>query len=166
MDALGINLATLLTQIVSFLVLFLILSKLLYGPLIKIIDQRASKIKESLEMVEKAKFDSEKQSRIMEEKLSKTTAEGQAIIAESRKIAQKFRDEELVKVKSDLEIERSKARTNIQREKDAAIEEIRKEFAGLAVDAAERVIGKSVDPKTHKDLIEQVLKEGAEVKNK
>ena len=45
-----------------------------------------------------------------------------------------------------------------------ALEEIRKEFAGLAVDAAERVIGKSIDPKTHKDLIAQVLKEGTEVK--
>ena len=94
MDALGINLATLLTQVVSFLVLFFILSKVLYGPLVKIIDQRASKIKESLQMVEKAKSDSEEQSRIMEEKLSEATTEGQAIIAESRKIAQKFRDDE------------------------------------------------------------------------
>ena len=164
MDALGINLATLLTQVVSFLVLFFILSKVLYGPLVKIIDQRASKIKESLQMVEKAKSDSEEQSRIMEEKLSEATTEGQAIIAESRKIAQKFHDDELAKVKADIEAERLKAATNIQREKDAALEEIRKEFAGLAVDAAERVIGKSVDPKTHKDLIEQVLKEGTEVK--
>ena len=164
MDALGINLATLLTQVVSFLVLFFILSKVLYGPLVKIIDQRASKIKESLQMVEKAKSDSEEQSRIMEEKLSEATTEGQGIIAESRKIAQKFRDDELAKVKADIEAERSKATTNIQREKDAALEEIRKEFAGLAIDAAERVIGKSVDPKTHKDLIEQVLKEGTEVK--
>ena len=63
MDALGINLATLLTQVVSFLVLFFILSKVLYRPLVKIIDQRALKIKESLQMVEKAKSDSEEQSR-------------------------------------------------------------------------------------------------------
>ena len=90
--------------------------------------------------------------------------EGRAIISESRKIAQKFRDEELAKVKADLESERLKAQANIQREKDVAIQELRKEFAGLAVDAAERVIGKSVDPKIHKDLIEQVLKEGTEVK--
>ena len=96
--------------------------------------------------------------------MSEATTEGQAIIAESRKIAQKFRDDELAKVKADIEAERSKATTNIQREKDAALEEIRKEFAGLAVDAAERVIGKSIDPKTHKDLIEQVLKESTEVK--
>ena len=40
MDALGINLATLLTQVVSFLVLFFILSKVLYGPFLKIIDQQ------------------------------------------------------------------------------------------------------------------------------
>ncbi|MQG19063.1 MAG: F0F1 ATP synthase subunit B [SAR202 cluster bacterium] len=163
MDALGINIATLLTQIVSFLVLFFILSKVLYSPLVKMLDQRAAKIKESLDLAEKTKNDSEEQTRIIEEKLNEATAEGQAIIAESRKVAQKFRDEELAKVKSDIEAERTKVATNIQREKDAAIEEIRKEFAGLAVAAAERVIGKSVDSKAHKDLIEQVLKEGTEV---
>ena len=127
------------------------------------LDQRAAKIKESLDLAEKTKNDSEEQTRIIEEKLNEATAEGQAIIAESRKVAQKFRDEELAKVKSDIEAERTKVATNIQREKDAAIEEIRKEFAGLAVAAAERVIGKSVDSKAHKDLIEQVLKEGTEV---
>ena len=46
MDALGINLPGLITQIVSFIILFVILSKLLYKPLVGMLDQRAEKIKE------------------------------------------------------------------------------------------------------------------------
>ena len=48
MDALGINLPGLITQIVSFGILFFILSKLLYKPLVSMLDQRAEKISEGL----------------------------------------------------------------------------------------------------------------------
>ena len=41
MDALGINLPGLITQIISFGILFFILSKLLYKPLVSLMDQRA-----------------------------------------------------------------------------------------------------------------------------
>jgi len=40
---------------------------------------------------------------------------------------------------------------------DAAIADLRKEFAGLTISAAERVIKKSLDPAAHRDLIEEVL---------
>ena len=49
MDALGINLPGLVTQIISFGILFFILSKLLYKPLVSLMDQRAEKIREGLE---------------------------------------------------------------------------------------------------------------------
>ena len=48
MDALGINLPGLVTQIVSFLVLFAILYLLLYKPLLRVMDQRSARIRESL----------------------------------------------------------------------------------------------------------------------
>ena len=54
-EALGINLGQLLTQIVSFTVLLLILVKLLYRPLLKVLDERSARIRESLESAQKAK---------------------------------------------------------------------------------------------------------------
>ena len=44
MDALGINLPGLITQIISFGILFFILSKLLYKPLVSLMDQRAETV--------------------------------------------------------------------------------------------------------------------------
>ena len=58
--------------------------------------------------------------------------------------------------------ERARAQTNIQRERDAAIEEVRREFAGLAIAAAERVIDRSLDESAHRHLINQVLEDGPE----
>ena len=61
MGALGISISQLLTQVISFLILFFLLYKLAYGPLIKMLDSRSAKIKESLDAAEKAK-DSVKES--------------------------------------------------------------------------------------------------------
>jgi F-type H+-transporting ATPase subunit b len=54
----------------------------------------------------------------------------------------------------------------IQRERDEVIGELRQEFADLTVVAAEKVIGKSLDKETHRQLIDQVLDESAALKQK
>ena len=63
MEALGINLPGLITQIISFLILLFVLSKLLYKPVIKMLDDRAERIKTSLSAAEKAKEQAEKASQ-------------------------------------------------------------------------------------------------------
>ena len=55
MEALGINLPGLVTQLVSFLILFAILAKLLYGPIQKTLTDRTERIRESLEAADRAK---------------------------------------------------------------------------------------------------------------
>ena len=53
-----------------------------------------------------------------------------------------------------------RARTEIERERDAAIEQVRSQFANLAITAAERVVERSLDKDAHAQLIDKVLKEG------
>ena len=159
MDALGINLPGLITQIVSFGILFFILSKLLYKPLVSMLDQRAEKISEGLNAAEKAKADAQKSEEAIQQQLSEARIEGLKLITQARETADKFREEEIAKVKEELESERSRAQSNIQRERDAAIEELRKEFAGLAISAAEKVVQDSLDSEKHNQIIESVLNE-------
>ena len=52
-----------------------------------------------------------------------------------------------------------RARQDIQRERDDAIEQVRSQFADLAISAAEKVIERSLDKDAHKDIIEKVLEE-------
>ena len=86
------------------------------------------------------------------------------MIAQARQVADRFREEELAKAKEEIAGERERAEANMQRERDAAIEELRREFAGLAITAAERVVQRSVDEKDHRDLIDSVLEEGSTVR--
>jgi len=158
-DALGINLPGLITQIVSFVILFVILSKLLYKPLVSLLDQRAEKITAGLEAAERAKEEASKSEDSIRLQLEEARSEGQRLIAQARDTADKLREEEIVKVKDEIEAERVRAQANIERERDAAIEELRREFGGLAISAAEKVVKSSLDAAKNKELIESVLEE-------
>ena len=159
MEQLGINLPGLITQIVSFVILFAILSKLLYKPLVNLLDQRAEKITAGLEAAERAKEEASKSEDSIRIQLEEARSEGQRLIAQARETAEKLREEEIVKVKGEIEAERVRAQTNIESERDAAIEELRREFGGLAISAAEKVVKSTLDEEKNRELISSVLEE-------
>jgi F-type H+-transporting ATPase subunit b len=127
------------------------------------LDQRSSRIKESLEAAQRAGEETTRSNEQMQSQLEAARAEGQQLIAQAREVADRFREEELAKAREDISAERVRAQANIQRERDVAIEELRREFAGLAISAAERVVERSLDETTHRELIDSVLQEGSQV---
>jgi len=160
MEALGISISGLVTQIISFLILFGLLYVLLYKPILRMLDERSGKIRDSLETAQKAREDADRSQKEMSSQIEAARAEGQSMIAQAREVADRFREEELTKARAEIEEERIRAQTNIHRERDAAIEELRREFSGLAITAAERVLEHSLDESIHHELIDKVLEEG------
>lgn len=165
MEAIGINLPGLITQLVSFVILLAILGKLLYKPLLRTLDERSKRIQDSLEAAEKAREDAAQSQEETQRQIEEAREEGQRMIAQAREVADRFREEETAKAREEIAAERERAEANIQRERDAAIEDLRREFAGLAIVAAERVIRRSLDESDHNDLIDQVLEESARNRN-
>ena len=56
MDKLGIEPVMLLTQVINFLVLVILLTKFLYKPILKLIDERRKKIEEGLQLAQEMKL--------------------------------------------------------------------------------------------------------------
>ncbi len=160
MSGLGINLPGLVTQLVGFLILFAVLYKLLYGPITRALDDRSTKIRESLEAADRAQEQAASSADRVEEELNEARQQGQVLIAEARDAAANFRQQEEARTRSDMEDLLERARAEIERERDAAVEEVRQEFAGLAISAAERVVERSLDADAHSELIDRVLEEG------
>ena len=159
MEALGINLPGLVTHLVSFLILLFVLKLFLYKPIVDMLDRRSERIRESLEAAERARQESAASQEEVQAQLEAARAEGQQMIATAREVADRFREEETSKVRQEIEAERSRAAANIQRERDVAIEQLRNEFAGLAITAAERVVERSLDRAAHQEIIDRVLEE-------
>jgi F-type H+-transporting ATPase subunit b len=159
MEALGINIPGLVTHLISFIILMIVLKIFLYKPIVNMLDQRSQRIRESLEAAERAREESAASQEEVQAQLEAARAEGQQFIASAREVAGRFREEETAKVRQEIEAERSRATANIQRERDTAIEQLRSEFADLAITAAERVVERSLDQQAHQDIIDRVLEE-------
>ena len=164
MTQLGFNLPALIAYLVNFIVLLGILFFFAYKPLIRLMDQRAERIRESLEAADQARQEAATSREAVEEALNEARQQGQRLLDQTREAAERYRAEEMDRARQEAENFVLRARAEIQRERDAAIEEVRSNFGDLAITAAERVIGRSLDPQAHEDLIAQVLEEGADLR--
>ena len=160
-DALGFNLPSLIAQLVNFTLLLIIFRLLLYKPLLNVLDQRKQRIEEGLQASDEAKRKLAETETEVARELDKARQEGQAQILQAQQAANRLREEETQRARVEAEQLIERARGEIAIERDAAIAELRREFAGLAVTAAERVIKKELDAGTHKRLIEEVLSDAS-----
>ena len=160
MDKLGIHLPSLIIYLVNFGLLLGLLYVFAFKPILRMIDQRADRIRESLGAAEEAKEEAARSQADTQRQLSEARVEGQRLIDQARSMAERYRDEERDRAKQEAEALITRAKEDIQRERDAAIQEVRAHFANLAIAAAEKVIERSLDRDAHSDLIAGVLDEG------
>ena len=157
---LGVNLPSLVAYLVNFILLLGILGVFAYKPLMRMLDERTERIRESLEAADLARQEAATAQEAIQEQITEARREGQRIMDQTREAAERFRTEEMEKARqeSDAFVERAKA--DIARERDTALQEVRASFGDLAITAAERVIRSSLDRTAHENLIAQVLEEG------
>ena len=159
MEALGINLPGLIAQLVNFLLLLFILSRFLYPRVLQMLDQRAARIRESMERAEQVQRDAERMEQQFQERLIEARREGQQIVANANQIAQRIQNEAQEKAGREAEAFLTRAREQIQRETETARQQLRQEVVNLATLAASRVVERSLDERQHVELIERVLSE-------
>ena len=162
--SLGINLPTLLAQIVNFVILFGLLYLVAYKPIMRMLDERSRKVKESMEQTEFIKQQAERAEEEAEKRIEAASKEGQEVIARAVQTGEEARREAQQQAKQDAESLIARARSEIQRERDEAIGELRKEFADLTILAAGKVIDRSLDKEAHRQLIDKVLEESTTLK--
>jgi F-type H+-transporting ATPase subunit b len=166
MEGLGINLSTLIAQIINFVILLVILVLFAYKPVIKMFDERARKIKDSLDESQKVKDQALQAEEEFKKRIDVASKEGQEVVARAMRTGEESRQRAQQEAKQEAQQLVEKARVEIQRERDEAIGELRQEFADLAVVAAEKVIEKSLDKETHRQIIDKVLDESSTLKKK
>jgi len=154
---LGINLPVLIAQLVNFTILLVILRLVAWGPLTRMLDERRERIAESLSAADQAKAQAAESERQIHDQLDASRREGQALVAQAQEIAARIQAEARTIAQADADALLGRARNEIQLERDQAIAELRNEFAGLTIAAAEKVINESLDRNQHRRLIDEAL---------
>ena len=164
MEGLGISVPTLLAQIINFLILLGLLYLVAYKPVMRMFDERSRKIKESMELTESIKEQAARAEEEAQKRIEAASKEGQEAVARAVRTGEEIRQKAQQEAKPEAEAIIAKARLEIQRERDEAIDVLRKELTDLTVLAAEKVIERELDKEAHRQLIEKVLEESTTLK--
>ena len=158
-EAFGVDIWKLGFQIVNFLLLLYLLNRFLFKRVLRMLDDRQSRISQGLEDAETAARDRELARAEREAALAEARREAEAMVQRAAKTAEVTSAEILAEAKASAEQITTRAREEISAEKDRALAEIRGEVADLALEAAGKLIGSEMDGPTQRRLVKQFLSE-------
>lgn len=149
--------ATLIIEVISFLILLFILHKFLYRPLLSLMDKRQKAVRDMIESAheaeKKAKVYAEQTHKALDmakNEILKMKEENRKISdAQRRKILEEARKESLALI--------AEAKERLTQERESVIKEIRSETANISLDIAKRILGREINPDDHKRLIEESI---------
>jgi len=152
-----INGGVIIWTVVIFVILLGLLYRLGYPALLKMVEERERRIQKQLEDAEKANAEAQ---RLLEEHKKQIAAarnEAQDILAKAKTVSQKERETLLAKAREEYDALLSRARKDIEAEKDKAIQALRREAVELSIAAASRVIEANLDTDANRKLVTEFL---------
>jgi F-type H+-transporting ATPase subunit b len=156
---LGLNWPGFIWHLVNFAVLFFILQRFLFPPVLKMLDERQARIRESMERAEALKEESARAAETVKAQLDEARREGQNIINQATQIADRIKTEQQAQAQTEYEAILKRAQEDAARERERAFAELRTQVADLAVLAAERIIERNLDANTQRKLVDEFLAE-------
>ena len=142
---LGINPVVLATQVVIFVITFLLLSRILFGRALGFMQQREEEIKKAHDAIRHDRAEVERMSREYEAHLAKVDKEGydktQALLKDALAAAQAS----IAQAQADAKAESERAVAEIAREKKASLVQLRSDVTRLTLDVAEKVMDTKLD---------------------
>lgn len=161
-NTLGLNWVGLAWHAVNFIVLFLLLRQFLFKPVVGMLDARAQRVRDSVEQAEQTRRAAEQ-----------AEADRQALLAETRREAERIRaraDEQAKRILADADSRAKERQQSAEQQAEAAarqIEErvmaqVRTQLADLVVTAVDRVTRGALDANSQRGLVQQFLTTNAD----
>ncbi len=157
-----IDVWTMLFTLGNTLILYLIVKKLLFGPVRKMMDARAKEVEDTYQKAREAREKAEAAEREYTSRISSAKEEAQALLKEASAKAQGRSEEILAQAKQEASHLMSRTRDELEREKQRAVNEAKDEISGMAVLMAKKIIKKEMAPEVEERFIEEFLKEEGE----
>lgn len=156
---LGISPGLLFAQIVNFGILYFILARFVFPSMRKTLDERTATIREGIENAERARTDLTKAQQQADAIILQAQQHGQQIIVEATTAGERVRMQIEDEAKRRAEEIAQQNRVRIQQEEAQARAALRGQIADLAISAASRVIGESLDGPRQRRLVDEFVAE-------
>ncbi len=143
--------------LISMIIFLLVMMKYAVPPIMKSLNEREAKIKDSLESAEKALARAEEISKDNEKALREAEATAQRIRKEALEEAELLRTERISKAKDEATQIIEQAKNTIEQEKKQALSELREEVARLAIQSASMILDEELDEKKNSKLVDKFI---------
>ena len=131
--------ATLIAQILNFIVLLAVLAKFCYKPLLKVLDDRRNHIIKDLDSAEQTRLEAESLKAQYAKQLADAREEATAIVDKANKVGQKLHDDLVAQAQAEKEQMLKNATEHIEQEKQQALLDVRTQVVTLATQIAGKI---------------------------
>lgn len=145
--------ATLIIQMIVFLILVGFTMKFVWPPIVKALDERATRIADGLSAADKAKADLNTANQRVEQQLAAARTDAAKRLADAERLAQQMVEEAKGRAADEAAKIITAARAEAEQESVKARNVLREQVAGLAVKGAEQILRREVDANVHADLL-------------
>ena len=149
-------------EFISFGILFWVLWKFAFPPILQTLDERERKIKESLEQADRHRAEAEQKMQEYEAKLKTASKEAETLLAAAKERAQRIMEENEQRLRTETQRSKEDATREIEQERRRAIQDIRNQTTEMALLVAEKVVGRSLTEAAHKRMADEALASVAE----
>lgn len=146
----------------SMLVLFSLLSYLLFNPVRDMLEKRKQRVFDEQETAKRERQEATIYKEEYEQKLKEIKKEAEEILSEARKKAMKNEAKIVAEAKEEAARIMERANAEIELEKKHALDDMKQEMIAIATMMAQKVVAASIDTKVQEGLIEETLKEMGE----
>ena len=145
--------ATFFAQILNFLILVAILRALCYKPIVRMTKAREDKIAESLAKADSAAAEAEERKKSYQPQRAEAREKAQAIVDKAEKVAASNREASIQDTKREIEQMKKAAQAEIQRDRERAADQLKKEIVALSLLAAGKVVEKNMEASENEALV-------------
>ncbi|CAN5671602.1 F0F1 ATP synthase subunit B [soil metagenome] len=144
---------------ICFAVVAFLLSRFAFPKLREAIQARETTIQNALEETEKAKSEAQGLLDDYKKQLAEARSEANRVIEDSRQQGEEVRKEVIARAEKDAEGVVERAREQIEAERDRTVQELQGTIAQMSIDLAEKVVGRSLDGESQRELVDAYIKE-------
>jgi F-type H+-transporting ATPase subunit b len=154
---LGLNVPGLIWHAINFIVLFLLLQRFLFKPVVGMLDARAQRVRDSMEQADQARRAAEQAEADRQTLLAQTRREAEAIRARAEEQARRIREEADARAKEREQAAEAQAEAAARQIEERVMSQVRAQLADLVVTAVERVTRGALDANAQRGLVQQFL---------
>ena len=149
---------TFLAQICNLMIQLVIFKKFLLKPIRQVIADRKAKADSEIADAQKLRTEAEAMKAEYEQNLQNARTEANQIVARAQKTATARGEEIVGEARAQAAALKQKAEADIAQERKKAVNEVKDEIGGIAMEIASKVVEREISEKDHKDLIDEFIK--------